>query len=282
MPDPLFERLYGETMAMNWQPVDQIERRGRQRAARQRLGVVAGACVAVLLVVGAAAVAFAGRPAGHVIEPGSPTPTSTTPGASATSPTSSTNSTNSADSTNGTGPVEPPLVTRVPPAAMLRPADAGAGVWTPGITSGDWSIAFTLGLCGRDGAGGFHGKRLDTRDQALEHTGDDAIVLQRVAAFAVGDAERELDGLRADVLRCGQFTIPGGGGEITMSIVARSFAGQGSFLVDIDSPGGRFRNAVVIVGNLLTEVAASPNDEARVTQLAQRAAARLCAVTGRC
>ncbi|HZN17119.1 MAG TPA: hypothetical protein VFB84_02860 [Micromonosporaceae bacterium] len=146
---------------------------------------------------------------------------------------------------------------------------------------GDWSVGFTLSLCPAARATGrVSPVPMGFRDQKLVRTADNAEVLQSVAAYAAGDAERELAHLRAAVVACA--LIDHADGVITMTIRAERFAGDDSLLVETRSGSYRSLNALVRESNLTSETVVLPADEANARLVAQRAAARMCAATGTC
>lgn len=265
MPDSAFRRLYEETAKMAWQPADEVRHRGQRRTAHHRVAVAAGAFLAVVLLAGGA-VALAGRPTGAPSGPGSATPTF----APSTSPSPATNP-------------APPSITTVPPAAMLRPIDAGTGTWEDTLTSGDWKVEFTLSLCDT-GPGNATApvSAVDTRDQHLLRAADGHSVQQSVTAYRSTDADTAFVQLRDQVLACARIDNALSGGVITMKILTTSFAGDASMLVETTSSGHHQVNAIVREAGLISQIAVSPIDEGAVTTLARRAVDRMCPITQTC
>jgi hypothetical protein len=265
MPDPLFQTLYREAEKIMWSPSDDIRRRARQRTMRQRAVLAAAAFVTVFLV-SVAAVAFAGRPFGPPADPASQ---SQSPSVTATPP-----------SPTGSAPAATPVIVfEVGPEAILRPGDAGAGTWTEGIESSDWRLSYLLGLCQADVD---PVPAIGHRGQNLERAGTDDGVAQGVEAYAEGNAEMFMTKVRANLLACAHIDNQLSGGPITLTVTRNAFAGEDSVLFAVTSRNGTRHNALVRVGNLITELSVYPDDEANLVAVAGRAAARMCALTRTC
>jgi hypothetical protein len=273
MPDPLFERLYGETRKMNWPTAADIRQRGDHRVARRRVAVVVAA-FATVLAVAALSTVLIGLPSASPVPPGTdpPAPITGTPG-----PATPTRSTGTPTRTR-TG--TPRQVADIPTAAMLQPDDLGPGVTSSSEVLGDWMIQFTLSLCdapNRDQQPG----AVDDREQVLDRP-DSVSVNQRMTAYAAGDARTAFDRLRAEVVACARIDNQLSGGLITMDILAESFAGQQSMLVATRAQGRGFQHIVVREGNLISQLSVYPVDEAMLRTMTDRAVARMCGATGGC
>jgi hypothetical protein len=256
MPEPMFERLYREATKMNWQPTEVIQRQGRRRAVRQRVALAAGAFAAVVLVATTAAV-LSGRLTVAPIDPGHTTPPSTQVTTSAPAPVP---------------------VTTVPVDAMLQPADTGIATVDDEPRGEDWVIEIAgVGYCPTKPPY-VDVTPVSTRSRSFSDT-EEHYVLQTVAAFPAGDAERKFAWLRGAVLACASYTSDV---AMTVKVLAESFAGDASMLVEVSSSKGRFQHLLVREGNLLTEVEANPPDQTGSTVLGQRAAEHLCRVTRTC
>jgi len=274
MPDVRFEQFYRDTVTLTWPPVDAIARRGRQRRTRQRFAAGVGAAVVAVGVVLAGAAVRGGSAGPAPVPPASP-PVAVTPSA-----TGSAQPPVSPGSPSGTpASSRPPQLTEVPLAAMLRPADAGAGTWA--VTeeaNGDWTVFFPLSLCNAASSIPYVND-IHERSRTLDR--GQASIVQRVMAFAPGRTAEHLDSLRAKVSACRSFEAKYTGDQMTVRIIQDGFAAADeSFVVEVGSSGGVALHAFVRRGGLVTEVVAVPNTLAETLRVGRAAAGRLAAAGG--
>jgi len=271
MPDPLFERLFRETTTMNWQPVDEIRRRGQRRAALQRTALLASAFVAVALIAVGATV-YGLRPTAAPIPAGTPTPTSVpTQGPPTQQP----------PRTSDPGPSRTgPVVTQIPTSALLQPADANNG--TPNDQPhccSDGTLRMSLAYC-RNGIPDLNLTPTAARTRTFEY-GDSRYLSEIAQVYQPGDAARLFAWYKNGV------AAPCPGVQVdaaSLSVVAQSFAGTESILVQATAGliAKRTLYVLVRVGDVLIEISADPADDAYSKQLGVKAAQRICQLARTC
>jgi hypothetical protein len=278
MPDAGFEQFYRDTATLAWPSADAIARRGRRRRIHQRVAAGVGAAAVAVSIVLAGAAVRGGGPGPAPVPPASPpaSPTPSVTGSGAAAPAVSPSG-QSGTSPSGTSPSA--TLTQVPPAAMLRAADAGPGTWTVADeANGDYSVFFTFRLCAATN-GMSHVEHLHQRERTISR--DEMSDVQRVELFAPGRAADYMEGVRARVRACGTFTSQFDGRRITVRIVHDGFAAADeSFLVEVSSDGTVGWHAFVRRGVLVTEVVAWPGTLAETLRLGRAAANRLAEAGG--
>ena len=162
---------------------------------------------------------------------------------------------------------------------MLQTADTGmTSMKDDPQGAEDWPASWVLGYCPTRVTNIYaHTPTADR--QRLFTASAGRSMLQRVQAYAAGEAEATLAALRSAVAECPRFDFQG---TVTMTILARNFTGDESILVEQTTPSGRRVHAIVREGNLLTEILAQPADQATSDALARKAARRLCRVANSC
>jgi hypothetical protein len=279
MPDVRFEQFYRDTATLAWPAADAIERRGRQRRRRQRIVAALGAATVLVGAVAAGAAVRGGGSGPEPVPPASQPAVSPSATGNPSAGPSATGSPSGPPATSGPPSSQQAPLTEVPPTAMLRPADIGAGNWTVSEEAdGDWTVYFVLSLCtvpmGPDGTD------LDTRDRTLSQGGRS--VAQRVRVFAPGDSAVSLAALRAKVAACGTFRARYTGDEITVRIVRTGSVpgADESFLVETRTAGGVGWSVFVRKGALVSELLVTPNTEDESLRIGRAAATRLTQVAG--
>jgi hypothetical protein len=289
MPDPLFQKLFTDTEQLRPAPVMQVQARGRQRARRQRVALVAATLVMVV-PVGAA---FALRQGGD--RDGAPTVVATVPSASPTpsaaptptppgrTPQLPTGSTSPSSPKAGSSPPEPKKLTSVPAAALLRADDLGGRAWKTDddVLDGDWSLAATLGRCPNGQDLEFYGDPRDKRVRSISRGQERSGVIQEVLLFRAGGAQKYFDYYRRGAAACRKHVSDLGNVEVTVTTVAEGFAGQ-SLLIRTSSQYGTGLYGVVVHGDLASQFQVLDGSEATGRQLAAKARNRLCQAVETC
>jgi hypothetical protein len=215
--DELFDQLRRQPPPVTFAPPELVRRRGRQRAHRQALA--GGAAVLAVVGVAAGVPWLAGVDRGPASDTASP---SVSPGWSATpAPTT----------TPTAGP------TGVPPSAMLRPSDLGAGMWTPlpadGVFPGgepwywaDWHAGYRT----ED----YQSRRHQVGQRVARYEGDQATVDEIVERYESGWGSRNLADIGTVVARSAAtpYARPGTGAALRHTIIDRDFAGDRSLLIE--------------------------------------------------
>ncbi|MGI5212721.1 hypothetical protein [Plantactinospora sp. CA-290183] len=279
MPDPLFDPLYRDTEHLSWAPTADVRLRGRQRAVRQRVTMLAAGSVVAIAASLGALVALPGSDSG----PTPPDVIATPPTPSTSAPTPSAGPTATATPSGTTPPTTPSRTAdsgdagepadrgdpdpAIPAAAMLQVSDLPSGfrIIEPEF-EGDGSLGFFSTVCGNDWTSGGPDTAERKRFFAAEGTGID----QRVNRYPRTVAQRYMSALRADVQGCR---------DAELTIADQGFAGQESMLVLSGDNGW----ILVRQGDLLTEITVdNGSDTAEARRLGARAAQRLCAGTDAC
>jgi hypothetical protein len=269
--DALFDQLRRQPPLVAFAPPELVRRRGRQRAHRQAL---AGAG-AVLAVVG---VGVGGLP--WLVDP------DRGPAGETASPSVGVSAT--------PGPTASPAArpTDVPLAVMLRPADLGAGAWTPlhpeGVFKGeerwywaDWHAGYRTA--------DYPSRRHQVAQRVVRYESDKpAIVEEIVERYDPGWGSRNMTDVRTVVAKSGAtpYARPGAGAPLRHTIIGRGFAGDESLLVEQKSwsfdgstaiPRSQIQViAVVRVGDLVATVIPPVGAEPEMARtLAAAAAAHL-------
>jgi hypothetical protein len=162
---------------------------------------------------------------------------------------------------------------------MLRAADTGITSATDNPRGAeDWPLWWLLGYCPTRVTNLFPHTAIADR-QRLFTANSDSFVLQRVQAYAAGEAEATLGAWTAAIAECPRYEFQG---TVTVTILAQDFTGDQSMLVETTSASGRSIHALVREGNLLTEILARPADRATSDALARKAARRMCPAANTC
>jgi hypothetical protein len=279
VPEQTFSGLFDETANLDWVPADGLRRRARQRQRRQRFAAGAAVAAVVAVVAAGTAFAFGPGPGREPIPPATRAP-SAAPSVSGTGSASPPPSAGLGSASSPTSP--PPLVTDVPPAAMLAPTDVGPSGWSrkDGEDGGDWQIGFTFSICPTADQTPPDGD-VDRRWQNLSGPSD-RYVLQRVDAYPSAAAARaHLGWVRSNIRSCADFAREDY--RISMSIVDEPAVGDEAFVVRTVGYNQQIQiRTFVRVGNLVTEFLHSDDTIDRAVALGPKAAARLCAVTRTC
>jgi len=246
--DNLMNRLYQDTDQLDWTGTDLVRARGRSRTRHQRtLAILATAASVGLVATGAFALAGTNGSA-----PINPLGTTATPGPTLTE------------------------IRTIPPAAMLQPADIGAGVVASEPLSNDGAYAAWLSNCPQAGTWttitsiGSRHVGLSTGDS------DPRSVVEHVTAVPSGSAGRYLDDLVAATATCADHRQYSDNRPVRLSVVGQEFAGERSVLIRIEAPDRVVIKAFVVRANLIAEVERRGADVAATRALGVTAAARLC------
>jgi hypothetical protein len=217
-------------------------------------------------IIGAVAVALAAGAAAcgpTPIDPGLPFTPSPVASSRAIPPSSNT------PASEGAVPIDIPLT------ALLQSADAGNGFPNdqPHCCS-DGTLGWVLAHCSA-GTPDPSLARVAMRTRTFDY-GDTRFVYQMAYRYQAGQAQQEFAWYAGKVAACASLDV---GGPTTLTVLAESFAGSASMLVQEKRGGDRYLFVLVRVGDLLTEISATPADDAYSRQLGQKAAPRLCIAT---
>jgi hypothetical protein len=275
VPDPTFAKLYDATTALRPAPIEQVRARGRQRARRQRLAVVAAAVVAVAVIAGG--VGIANRNAAG------PNPPGNSP--SATPPTTASPTT-AAPTPSTTPSATPVLPTSIPVSAMLQVADLPGSGWRANDnleSPGDWHFEYTLGYCpatrGRGGPGDARADRL----RGLSRPGTEIGMVQEMWLYRdSAGAQARFEWYRSGAAACARHTSIGGGTVVTVTIVRLDIGNAEAMLIKTSSEYGVGLYGFVVNGPLVTQFTAYDDNEATGRSLAVKAHTRMCAALNSC
>ncbi|HYN92895.1 MAG TPA: hypothetical protein VES42_03495 [Pilimelia sp.] len=284
MPDPLFTGLLRETEGLNWASPADVVRRGRQRRRRQLMATTAATAMLVLGVAGGvlAAEDRQGMPTPPAATP-SATPATAEPSEEAIptpppspTPRAGTPTRGGSPTTNGSPTGRPAERTGrdIPAAAMLRPADLGAGfrAVVPEF-AGDGRLAAVATSCKTQPTGG--PASLASRRQHFAKGQISSV--QVVERYSTANARAYLRYLRTWPPACEPHR------PTDTIVVTDTGHGDESLHVRFTTEGGGGAWVVVRQGDLVAEVSLpGGGDPAEADRVAAAVADRLCAGTAAC
>lgn len=264
MPDRVFEALLEATGSLDWSSAEQVKRRGRQRARRRRVAVVAASLVLAFGVSGGmvSVLRASGGPPGQpsLTTPSAPTPT--------VAPTP-------APSTSASGiPTPTPDASHnapIPDAALLTEAEIAAPVVISDLPpGGDGELSAALAGCGADRLAPFVKQPTAQRARGFVANGN-TWGSQQVRRRAGNASVQYVSQLTRKARACGPE-------EPTrrLTVVEEGFVGDASVLITTSSGDLHSVFVVFVAGGVEVELFfQNSTDKARARQLAGLLANRL-------